>query len=100
MLGMETEYTDIPWLWSDQYHFNIQILGSYQPERTEQIVVRKSVDDQCSYLYLDHQNCLINMIAINDSKLIKLAKRWMQSNTVLDPKLLADPKFNVMKLKP
>ena len=100
MLGMETEYTDIPWLWSDQYHFNIQILGSYQPERTEQIVVRKSADDQCSYLYLDHQNCLINMIAINDSKLIKLAKRWMQSNTVLDPKLLADPEFNVMKLKP
>ena len=100
MLGIETEYTDIPWLWSDQYHFNIQILGTYQPERTEQIVVRKSADDQCSYLYLDHQNCLINMIAINDSKLIKLAKRWMQSNTVLDPKLLADPEFNVMKLKP
>lgn len=62
-------------------------------------MVRKSADDQCSYLYLDHQNCLINMIAINDSKLIKLAKRWMQSNTVLDPKLLTDPKFNVMKLK-
>lgn len=100
MLGIETEYTDIPWLWSDQYHFNIQILGTYQPEKTEQIVVRKSADDQCSYLYLDHQNCLINMIAINDSKLIKLAKRWMQSNTVLDPKLLADREFNVMKLKP
>lgn len=100
MLGIETEYTDIPWLWSDQYHFNIQILGTYQPERTKQTVVRRSTDDQCSYLYLDDQNCLINMIAINDSKLVKLAKRWMQSNTVLDPKLLADPEFNVMKLKP
>lgn len=100
MLGMDTEYADIPWLWSDQYHFNIQILGTYQPERTKQIVVRKSTDDQCSYLYLDDQNCLINMIAINDSKLVKLAKRWMQSNTILDPKLLADPEFNVMKLKP
>ena len=33
MLGIETEYTDIPWLWSDQYHFNIQILGTYQPEK-------------------------------------------------------------------
>lgn len=32
MLGIETEYSDIPWLWSDQYHFNIQILGTYQPE--------------------------------------------------------------------
>lgn len=100
MLGIETEYTDIPWLWSDQYHFNIQILGTYQAEKTEQIVVRKSADDQCSYLYLDDQNRLLNMIAINDSKLVKLAKRWMQSNTELDPKLLADPEFNVMKLKP
>ncbi|ENX57478.1 MULTISPECIES: NAD(P)/FAD-dependent oxidoreductase [Acinetobacter] len=100
MLGIETEYSDIPWLWSDQYHFNIQILGTYQPEKTGQIVVRKSADDQCSYLYLDDQNRLLNMIAINDSKLVKLAKRWMQSNTELDPKLLADPEFNVMKLKP
>ncbi|ENW04133.1 NAD(P)/FAD-dependent oxidoreductase [Acinetobacter beijerinckii] len=100
MLGIETEYTDIPWLWSDQYHFNIQILGTYQPEKTAQIVVRKSTDDQCSYLYLDDQNHLLNMIAINDSKLVKLAKRWMQSNTLLDAKLLADPEFNVMKLKP
>lgn len=100
MLGIETEYSDIPWLWSDQYHFNIQILGTYQPEKTAQIVVRKSTDDQCSYLYLDDQNYLLNMIAINDSKLVKLAKRWMQSNTLLDAKLLADPEFNVMKLKP
>ncbi len=100
MLGIETEYTDIPWLWSDQYHFNIQILGTYQSERTKQTVVRRSTDDQCSYLYLDDQSRLINMIAINDSKLVKLAKRWMQSNTILDPKLLADPEFNVMKLKP
>ncbi|MCF0264432.1 NAD(P)/FAD-dependent oxidoreductase [Acinetobacter guillouiae] len=100
MLGMDTEYLDIPWLWSDQYHYNIQILGTYQPEKTKQIVLRQNAADQCSYLYLDEQNCLINMIAINDSKLVKLAKRWMQSNTVLDPKLLADPEFNVMKLKP
>jgi 3-phenylpropionate/trans-cinnamate dioxygenase ferredoxin reductase subunit len=100
MLGIETEYSDIPWLWSDQYHSNIQILGTYQPEKTAQIVVRKSADDQCSYLYLDDQNHLLNMIAINDSKLVKLAKRWMQSNTLLDAKLLADPEFNVMKLKP
>jgi 3-phenylpropionate/trans-cinnamate dioxygenase ferredoxin reductase component len=100
MLGIATEYADIPWLWSDQYHFNIQILGTYQPEKTEQIVIRRSADDQYSYLYLDDQKHLLNMIAMNDPKLVKLAKRWMQSNTELDPKLLADPEFNVMKLKP
>ncbi|EXH49419.1 pyridine nucleotide-disulfide oxidoreductase family protein [Acinetobacter baumannii 1412924] len=100
MLGIETEYTDIPWLWSDQYHFNIQILGTYQPEKNKEVVIRQGGEDQVSYLYLDHENRLLNMIAINDSKLIKLAKRWMQANTVLDPKLLADAEFNVMKLKP
>lgn len=100
MLGIETEYSDIPWLWSDQYHFNIQILGTYQPEKTKEVVIRQGGEDQVSYLYLDHENRLLNMIAINDSKLIKLAKRWMQANTVLDPKLLADAEFNVMKLKP
>lgn len=100
MLGIATEYVDIPWLWSDQYHYNIQILGTYQPQLCQKIVIRESSDTQKSYLYLDASNRLINMIAINDSKLIKLAKRWLQAGTVLDPEQLADPNFNVMKLKP
>ena len=53
-----------------------------------------------SYLYLDHENRLLNMVAINDSKLVKLAKRWIQSETQLNPEQLQDPEFNVMKLKP
>jgi 3-phenylpropionate/trans-cinnamate dioxygenase ferredoxin reductase subunit len=63
------------------------------------LVIRQSSPTQVSYLYLDEQNRLINMIAVNDSKL-KLAKRWIQSGTVLNPEQLTDPEFNVMKLKP
>ena len=75
MMGVATEYADIPWLWSDQYHFNIQILGTYQPELNPSLVVRQCSDTQISYLYLDAQQRLINMIAVNDAKLVKLAKR-------------------------
>ena len=100
MLGVATEYVDIPWLWSDQYHFNIQILGTYQPQLNPKLVIRQSSPTQVSYLYLDEQSRLINMIAVNDSKLVKLAKRWIQSGTVLNPEQLTDPEFNVMKLKP
>ncbi|MFU8927143.1 NAD(P)/FAD-dependent oxidoreductase [Acinetobacter puyangensis] len=100
MLGMATEYSDIPWLWSDQYHFNIQILGTYQPEKVQTLVIRKTDDSQISYLYLDENQKLINLIAVNDSKLVKLAKRWMQAGTHLDPEQLENPEFNVMKLKP
>ncbi|MHA3890572.1 NAD(P)/FAD-dependent oxidoreductase [Acinetobacter sp. GXMZU3951] len=100
MLGMDTEYADIPWLWSDQYHCNIQILGTYQPKLQSSLVVRETSPTQKSYLYLDAENRLINMIAVNDSKLVKLAKRWIQNQTVLDPEQLKNPEFNVMKLKP
>ena len=100
MLGIATEYTDIPWLWSDQYQFNIQILGVYQPGKHQQMIVRKHSDTQLSYLYLDAENRLVNMIAINDPKLVKLAKRWMHAQTILNPDQLVDSEFNIMKLKP
>lgn len=100
MLGVAAEYTDIPWLWSDQYQFNIQILATHQPEKFKHLILRKTSATQISYLYLDADYRLINMIAVNDSKLIKLAKRWLQSQMILNPQQLADPDFNVMKLKP
>lgn len=99
MLGEHTAYEDIPWLWSDQYQSNIQILGTYQPEKTQQIVIRKTSETQISFFYLDEQSQLINMIAVNDSKVVKLAKRWIASSKVLEVEQLQDPDFNLMKLK-
>ncbi len=64
------------------------------------MIIRQGGENQVSYLYLDHENLLLNMVAINDSKLVKLAKRWIQSETQLNPEQLQDPEFNVMKLKP
>ena len=63
------------------------------------MVIRQTSDTQISFFYLDEQNQLLNMIAVNDSKLIKLAKRWMASQRELDPAQLQDPDFNLMKLK-
>lgn len=99
MLGEMTAYQDIPWLWSDQYQCNIQILGTYQPKKTHQVVIRKTLDMQITFFYLDEHHQLLNVIAVNDSKLVKLAKRWMASHRELDPAQLQDPEFNLMKLK-
>ncbi|AMW78130.1 ferredoxin reductase [Acinetobacter sp. TGL-Y2] len=99
MLGEMTSYQDIPWLWSDQYQCNIQILGTYQPEQTAQVVVRNTNSTQQCFFYLNSKNQLINMIAVNDSKIVKLAKRWIASDKTLDPQQLQDTDFNLMKLK-
>ena len=99
MLGEMTAYQDIPWLWSDQYQHNIQILGTYQPEHTAQVILRRTDPNQQSFFYLNDKNQLINMIAVNEAKLVKLAKRWLASDKILDPQQLQDPDFNLMKLK-
>lgn len=39
------------------------------------------------------------MIAVNEAKLVKLAKRWLANATQLDPQQLQDLDFNLMKLK-
>lgn len=99
MLGELTPYQDIPWLWSDQYQSNIQILGTYQPEHTAQVIVRKTLHNQQSFFYLNDKNQLINMIAVNEAKIVKLAKRWLASAKELDPLQLQDLNFNLIKLK-
>lgn len=99
LLGQETPYADVPWLWSDQYHCNIQILGV--PGAGNGTHVRRiSSDSQVTFFRLDAQNRLESMIAVNDAKLIKLGKRWIKANMQLPAEMLADPAQNLMALKP
>ncbi|WP_116474071.1 NAD(P)/FAD-dependent oxidoreductase [Zobellella maritima] len=99
MLGQDSPYQDDPWIWSDQYDRNIQILGT--PATTDsRLVLRQSGDNQLSFIYLDNDGRLESMIAVNDAKLVKLGKRWLKAGTVLPADQLADPTVNLMTLKP
>lgn len=99
MLGQEEVYDEIPWLWSDQFGCNIQILG-FSNEIKKCTLVQRDIDShkKC-FFYLDQDNCLQYLVAVNDPKTIKIAKRWMQANLVLDPEQLRDSTFNLMSIK-
>ena len=99
MLGETEPYADIPWLWSDQYDLNIQILGTPVGHDVCALVERKTNDKQHSFLYLNEQNQLHYLVAVNDAKLVKMAKRWMKAGTVLTASDLANPEFNFMSIK-
>ncbi len=99
MLGMAEPYEDIPWLWSDQYDCNIQILGSPIGIEDTTVVVRKTHHRQISFFYLNKKHQLQYLVAVNDAKVIKMAKRWMKANMVLNPDALTDTSFNLMSLK-
>jgi 3-phenylpropionate/trans-cinnamate dioxygenase ferredoxin reductase subunit len=99
LLGQDTPYADVPWLWSDQYHCNIQILGAAgSGEGTD--IRRVCGDNQQSFIRLDAEDRLESLIAVNDPKLIKLGKRWIKAGMKLPAEILADPAQNLMTLKP
>lgn len=97
--GVRTKYEDTPWLWSDQYDCNIQILGT--PVNLEQttIVVRDSGKRQKSYFYLNDAGKLQYLVSVNDARVIQIAKRWLKADRTLNPQELGDPQFNVMSLR-
>ena len=86
-------YDEAPWLWSDQYQHNIQILGI--PLAGSRTVVR----EESLYFSLDENGRLTQLVAFNDARTVKLAKRWMAAGRDLSAVPLADPTFSLMSLR-
>lgn len=99
LLGEEALYEDTPWLWSDQYSSNIQILGV--PGNGSGVDIQRVVsDEQKSFIRLDSDGRLESLVAVNDSKIVKLGKRWIKAETKLPIDVLVDSEKNLMLLKP
>ncbi|WP_431225135.1 NAD(P)/FAD-dependent oxidoreductase [Serratia sp. L9] len=94
--GFAAPYDDVAWLWSDQYDANIQILGV--PTGGVHHIVRRTPQSQV-FFTLNADRQLVQMVAFNDARTIKLGKRWLSSGRVLDPQQLADVEFSLMALK-
>jgi len=86
-------YDEAPWLWSDQYQHNIQILGI--PQAGSTTLVR----DGALFFSLDESGRLTQLVAFNDARTVKLAKRWMAAGRDLSDVPLADPAFSLMSLR-
>lgn len=86
-------YDDAPWLWSDQYQHNIQILGIPQPGSNT--IAR----EDSLFFSLDENGRLTQLVAFNDARTVKLAKRWMAAGRDLSDVPLADPTFSLMSLR-
>lgn len=96
MLGKDAHYDEPAWLWSDQHGVNIQILGV--PSGKLHCVVRREAQGPV-FFYLDDESRLVQMVAFDQPRAIKLGKRWLAAERVLDAGELADPDFNLMSLR-
>ncbi|MFX1671000.1 FAD-dependent oxidoreductase [Paraburkholderia sp. A2WS-5] len=89
VLGVHAPYAEIPWFWSDQYDVNLQILGDLQADAD--IVVRGDLAAKRATLFFrGNDEQLRGVIAINNARELKLARKWMSQGRAMDRAALMD----------
>jgi 3-phenylpropionate/trans-cinnamate dioxygenase ferredoxin reductase subunit/anthranilate 1,2-dioxygenase ferredoxin reductase subunit len=83
MVGQSAaEYAEIPWLWSDQFDLNLQMLGV--PERAVRFRTRGDPDSTSwTIVGLDEKGLPVSGVAINSGRDIALIRRAISRGTPL-----------------
>ncbi|KVN96038.1 anthranilate 1,2-dioxygenase system ferredoxin--NAD(+) reductase [Burkholderia ubonensis] len=93
-LGANEAYAELPWLWSDQYDCNLQMLGLFGGERTT--VVRGDPSKGAFSVFgLGDDGTLVAAAAVNAGRDIGACRRMIAAGAVPDPERLADPAVNL-----
>jgi 3-phenylpropionate/trans-cinnamate dioxygenase ferredoxin reductase subunit len=88
LCGKQRPYSAVPWFWSDQYHFKLQMTGLSQGY--DDLVVRGSTANDSFAAFYMRQGQIIAADAVNRPQEFMLAKRLVAEAAVLDPQRLAD----------
>ncbi|PHP86616.1 pyridine nucleotide-disulfide oxidoreductase [Burkholderia sp. AU18528] len=90
LLGADERYAELPWLWSDQYDYNLQMLGLFGGERT--IVVRGDpASGPFTVFGLGDDGRVVAVAAANLGRDIGASRRLIAAGAAPDPVKLADP---------
>ncbi|KVO52006.1 anthranilate 1,2-dioxygenase system ferredoxin--NAD(+) reductase [Burkholderia stagnalis] len=93
-LGADETYAELPWLWSDQYDCNLQMLGLFGGERAT--VVRGEPSNGAFTVFgLGEDGRLVAAAAVNAGRDIGACRRMIAAGAVPDPQRLADPSVNL-----
>ncbi|PCE33788.1 anthranilate 1,2-dioxygenase system ferredoxin--NAD(+) reductase [Burkholderia ubonensis] len=93
-LGADEAYAELPWLWSDQYDCNLQMLGLFGGERTT--VVRGDPSKGPFAVFgLGDDGRLVAAAAVNAGRDIGACRRMIAAGAAPDPDRLADPAVNL-----
>ncbi|MBR8342816.1 anthranilate 1,2-dioxygenase system ferredoxin--NAD(+) reductase [Burkholderia ambifaria] len=94
LLGADETYAELPWLWSDQYDCNLQMLGLFGSERT--MVVRGDpASGPFTVFGLGDDGRIVAVAAANLGRDIGASRRLIAAGAVPDPVKLADPAVNL-----
>ncbi|WP_175673779.1 anthranilate 1,2-dioxygenase system ferredoxin--NAD(+) reductase [Burkholderia ambifaria] len=94
LLGADETYAELPWLWSDQYDCNLQMLGLFGSERTT-VVRGDPASGPFTVFGLGDDGRIVAVAAANLGRDIGASRRLIAAGAVPDPVKLADPAVNL-----
>ncbi len=94
--GEEIAYAPTPWFWTDQYDWNVQMLGLPDGE-IEQWIERAGVDDKTVLMGL-RGGVIAHVLAINQGGELRAIRRLVEEAVAVDPRMLADPTIKLRQL--
>ena len=102
IVGLKTEYSSIPWMWSDQFNLNLQLSGIC--ENFDEIVERgKGIDNGIIYFFLKNQSikgaCGLG-VSGKIGRDIRISTKLSEKNVIVDKAILADESQKLNKLIP
>jgi len=100
IVGIQSEYRSIPWMWSNQFNFNLQVTGIC--DDYEDIIVRgKSIVDGIIYFFLKKEKiygaCGLGLIG-KIGKDIKITSKLIEMNISIDKNILSNEEQNLKLL--
>jgi len=90
MLGAAEPYAEMPWLWTDQYDSNIQVLGLPEPD-LELIVRGDPQANNFTVLGLDATQRIAAAITVNNGRDMSALRRLTASRANVPKDALSDP---------
>ena len=98
--GVKTEYTSIPWMWSDQFNLNLQLTGIC--DDYDEIIERgNDINNGVIYFFLKNKNirgaCGLG-IAGKVGHDIRITSKLTEKNIIVDKQILADQNQKLNKL--
>lgn len=82
MLGGKYRYSNAPWLWSDQFGMNLQVLG--HPDAADHFIIHgDTAGDQWCLIALDEQDLPVGVVAFNSGRDVSMLRNYVQSRRPL-----------------
>ena len=98
--GIKTEYTSIPWMWSDQFNLNLQLTGLCN--KYDEIIIRGDTLENGIIHFFIKNNKIVGACGLGlmgkVGRDIRISSKLIEKNTSVDKKTLIDPNTKLNKL--